>query len=163
MFHINDGVVVVELIRTTLEAYVIHKVQAIHRLDQVVVLTLIQLPDHRLRGVQKHPLLEELVPVELHLNNELAPFFVNATHIDHTVLLSRILWHHLWRHVFHTGNLAVIGEWQQRIQQAHHQIRMLAKHQLKSQISFWIQILTTHTCVFFRFFYFDILHSELNF
>ena len=51
MFHIDYGVIVVELFRTGIKANVVDKIQRVHRLQQRVVLILVQLLHHSLRGV----------------------------------------------------------------------------------------------------------------
>ena len=107
MFHVHDGIVVVELVRLVVKGLVVYQAQAIDRLDERIVFPFVQLPDDSLRCVQQYAALELLVPVELHLNDELSPLLVLAAHIHDTVFLGRVLGHHLGRQVFHAFYLSV--------------------------------------------------------
>ena len=149
MGDVHYGIIVVELVGTGVEAHVVHQVQTVYRVYEPVVLALFQLHDHRLARIEHHAVLETLVPFHLHLNDKLTFHLVVAAHVYHTVLLCRIVGHHLRRDVLHMGDLFVWAKRQQGIEQAHHQVGVLAEHQLECQIGFGIQILTTHRCVFF--------------
>ena len=95
MSHIDDGIVVVELVGATIEAHVVYKAQAVNRLYKAVVLIAVKLLHHGFCRIEQHALLEILVPIELHFNNKLTSPLIMAAHVDHTVLFARVLGHQL--------------------------------------------------------------------
>ena len=96
MFHVYDGIVVVELVGTGVKAYVIDEVQCVDRLQQAVVLATLQMLDHCLRGIEYDSLLELVVPIHLHLHDEMATARLLAAHVHNTILFPRIFRYHLW-------------------------------------------------------------------
>ena len=77
----------VEVIQSGVETRVVDEVQRIDWLQEAVVLVLVQLLDHGFGGVEDDALLELVIPVHLHLHDEVATARFVATHIDDAVLL----------------------------------------------------------------------------
>ena len=138
--HVDDGIVVVELVWAGLEAHVVDEVQRIDGLQQRVVLAGAQLLHHGLRGVEDDALLELVVPVHLHLHDEVAAAGLAAAHVDDAVLLPRILGHHLGRGILHVLYPLALVEGQQGVEQAHHQVFVLAEHLLEGEVGLRVKI-----------------------
>ena len=99
--HVDNGIVVVELLGAGIETYVVDEVERIHWLQQRVVLALVKLLDNGLGGIQNDTTLELVVPIHLHLHDEMAATRLAAAHIDDAVLLQGCLRHQLLRQVLH--------------------------------------------------------------
>lgn len=140
LFHAHNPVVVIIALHFRFE-HIVHQVQRINRLQQLILLLAVELPHVCLRSVEQHPLHESRRPQHLHLHYELPSSSVLASHVHYTVFLQRSVRHQLCGQILHFTYLLFRSlERQQCIQQAAYQVRMFAKHLLESQVRFRIQI-----------------------
>ena len=63
-----------------------------------------------------------------------------TAHIDDRVLLARILRHHLRLHILHVLYLLALVKGKQGVEEAHHQILVLAEHFLESEVGLRVKI-----------------------
>ena len=150
VLHTHDTVVMIILLHVRFK-HIIHQIQRIYRLQQLILLTPAQLTHISLRSIKQHTLHECRRPQHLHLHNKLPSLPVTTPHVHNAVLLHRRFRHQFRRQIFQLVYL-LFGSLkrQQRIQEAPYQVRMLAKHLLKGQISFRVQI--SHDCILFTFY-----------
>ena len=159
MGNIHDGIVVVELVGAGIEAHVVDEVQRIYRLQELVVLLLAQLFHHGLRGIEDDALLELVVPVHLHLDDEVAPAGLTAAHVNDAVFFLRVVWHHFGRHILHVLYLLSLVKGQQGIEQAHHQVLVLAEDLLEGQVGLRVEVFPFYRLQrFLRFICFFFTH-----
>ena len=137
---VNHPVVVVVPIHARLENLV-DEIERIDRLEQVVLLRLVKLPDVCLGRIEEDSLAEVRRPVHLHLDNELASASLLATDIDNRVFACRGARHKFRRQIFYRFNLLAIIKRQQGVKEAYDEILVLAKNLLEGHIGLWIKVL----------------------
>ena len=144
---VNQMIIVVVVLNIA-HKDVVHEVQRIYWLQVGVEHSLVRLRHIGFRGVQQHALLERLGPRHLHLDDELAPFVVATAHIDDAVLLDlRPVGNLVGRPVFYALNTLVVVQRQQRVEQALHQMLVLAEYLLESQVGFRVQVFSFYHIV----------------
>ncbi len=112
----------------------IHKVQRIHRLQQLEIFLAIELANIRLRRIEQHSLLELRRPYHLHFNEELTTLHVLAPYIDYAVLASWCFGNHLGSQIFYRLYLVAFFQRKQGVKQTYDKVGMFAEHLLECQI-----------------------------
>ena len=149
VLHVHNGVVMVKLVGTCVEAAIVDEVKRIDRLQQRVVFALIKLFHDGFRGIEDDALLELVVPVHLHFNNEMATASLAAPDIYHAILLAWILRNQLSRQILHMLYSLALVQGQQGVEQAHHQVFMFTEHLLKGHVGLRVEIFSFHCAHFF--------------
>ena len=142
-------VVVVVAIQFRLKC-VVHQIQRIDRLEQLIVISPWQLPDIGLRRIEQNPLLEVWEPLHLHFYDELATASLLATHIDNRVLAKRGFRNKLRRQILYRLDLLAVIKRQQGVKEAYDEIFMLAKNLLEGHVRLWIKVFCHVFCLAFR-------------
>ena len=120
---------------------VVHEVERVHRLQELVVLPLVELADVGLRGVEEDPLPVCRRPHHLHLHDELSPVPVPAPHVHDAVLPEGIHRHEFGIHVFDGRDFLLFPvEGEESVQQADDQVWVFAEHFLESEVGLGAQV-----------------------
>ena len=137
--HFHDSVIVIVCL--AVRECVVHEVQRIDRLQQLIVTPFVQLADVCFRGVEQHALFVGRCPHHLHFHDELPSDVVLAAHVYDTVFVQGRPWHQFGVQVFHFGDFVFrCLERQEGVQETDDEVRMFAEHFLEGEVGFRVQV-----------------------